>query len=106
MFNFSKKKKAIKFSTDPGVSWTEWRKDPELIAAAVRLFSDPDFKAMYSTLISSRPSKTSLPIGCTMEQLASQAMFISGFEYCLDMIISLGKEAESEVEASPTFQDE
>lgn len=103
---WKKNKKQIKFSSDPGVNHLEWRKDPELLEAANRLISNADFKAVFSTLIASRPSKTNLPIGLTSEQLAAQAMFCSGYEYCLDMMISLAKELDSEADASPTFQED
>lgn len=97
---------AIKFSTDPGLSHTEWRKDLELLAVGQRLVSNPDFRAVYSTLISSRPSKTSIPLGLTTEQLASQAMFSAGYEYALDLMLSLAKPLETPVEETPTFEEQ
>ena len=88
----------IKFSTDPGVGHLEWRKDPEMVDAAARLVSNPDFKAVFATLVASRPSKTSLPLQLTTDQLAAQAMFCSGYEFALDMMISLAKPIETPAE--------
>lgn len=96
----------IKFSTDPGVGHLEWRKDPEMVDAAARLVSNPDFKAVFATLVASRPSKTSLPLQLTTDQLAAQAMFCSGYEFALDMMISLAKPIETPAEEQPTFENE
>ena len=103
---FKRKPHVIKFSTDPGISHVEWRKDVELVTAAQRLMTNPDFKAAYATLIASRPSKSNLPLGLTPHQLASQAMFSAGYEYALDLLISLAKPMDQETEETPTFEEQ
>ncbi len=103
---FKRKPHVIKFSTDPGISHAEWRKDNELLAVGQRLVTNADFKAAYATLVASRPSKSNLPLGLTPHQLASQAMFCAGYEYALDLLLSLAKPIENEVEDQPTFEDQ
>lgn len=77
-----------------------------MVEAAARLVSNPDFKAVFATLVASRPSKTSLPLQLTTDQLAAQAMFCSGYEFALDMMISLAKPIETPAEEQPTFENE
>lgn len=103
---FKRKPHVIKFSTDPGMSHVEWRKDKDLVAAGQRLVTNADFKAAYATLIASRPSKSNLPLGLTPHQLASQAMFSAGYEYALDLILSLAKPIDEEAEETPTFEEQ
>jgi hypothetical protein len=103
---FKRKPHVIKFSTDPGISHVEWRKDLELVTSAQRLVTNPDFKAAYATLIASRPSRSNLPLGLTSHQLASQAMFTAGYEYALDILLSLAKPVDQETEETPTFEDQ
>jgi len=96
----------VKFSTDPGIGHTEWRRDPELVEVAGRLVSNPDFRAVFASLVASRPSKTSLPVQLTTDQLAAQAMFCSGYEFALDLMISLAKPIDTPAEEQPTFENE
>lgn len=88
------------------MSHVEWRKDKDLVATGQRLVTNADFKAAYATLIASRPSKSNLPLGLTPHQLASQAMFSAGYEYALDLIISLAKPIDEEAEETPTFEEQ
>ena len=103
----SKPKRAIAFDPFCPITSVEWRSNAENRNIAHRVFSNPEFTAMYSIMIMERPGKTEIPVSSTPSMLATQCAFTAGYEYALMKLTSFANELpEQKPQPEPTFKDE